>query len=50
MCNHDINDKNTTIILSKKWCGVYPQKIKGICRECKQTFTYIKDNGKLKEI
>lgn len=44
MCNHDPNDKNTSIIFSKKRCMIYPMKYIGICKDCHKTFIYIKNN------
>lgn len=36
-CNHRYEDGTSAIVFStKKWTGVYPKKVKGICRICKQ--------------
>ena len=36
-CNHRDEDGNSLILFStKKWTGVYPRKIKGICKRCKE--------------
>lgn len=36
-CSHVDADGNSTIIFShKKWTGVYPPRVKGICKLCKE--------------
>ena len=36
-CNHYYDDGTCAIIFNnKKWTGIYPRKIKGICKICKK--------------
>lgn len=47
MCNHNINDINTTIIIDKKrFLGTNPRTYQGICKCCGQSFQYIKKDNK----
>lgn len=43
-CTHKTNDGKTAILFNKdKWTGVYPKKIKGICKICLCTFEFTED-------
>nr|UVY03686.1 MAG: hypothetical protein [Bacteriophage sp.] len=36
-CQHvDSSGRSAIIFSHKKWTGVYPQKVKGICKICKE--------------
>lgn len=49
-CNHEVNDKNTSIFVDKKrWFGIKPMVCKGICRCCGKNFEFIKEGEKLIE-
>ena len=40
-CEHILdNGKSAIIVDNKKWFGVYPKKIKGICKICMKTFEF----------
>lgn len=42
-CDHRYDDGSTALSFgSKKWCGVYPVKIKVICKKCKKRFEITK--------
>ena len=46
-CNHDINSKDTSIIiLDTPRTFTYPERIFGICKFCGKPFVFIKDDTK----
>lgn len=49
-CNHNLNNDNNTINLSKKFLGVYPRTYSGYCCECKKIFKFVKENNVYKEV
>lgn len=44
-CQHDINQKNHTMIISRKRFLVFPPIINARCTVCGETFQYIKKSG-----
>lgn len=46
MCEHNPNDKNTTIVFSNFKTMQFPEVKFGKCEECKKTFTFVKVDGK----
>lgn len=53
MCQHDINLKNSTVVLSKRMCLIHPFERQGVCKKCFADLTYRRtQDGKyvLKEV
>lgn len=49
-CEHDINKTEHDVIIDRKKRNlVYPEVIRGVCRKCGQSCSYIKLNGKFLE-
>lgn len=44
-CQHDINQENHTMIISRKRFLVFPPIINTRCTVCGETFRYIKKSG-----
>lgn len=42
MCQHDINKKNNSVILSKRRMMVAPSAVCGVCLNCGLSLRYIK--------
>ena len=43
MCNHDLNEADTTIVTDKKKKTMaHPNIILGICKQCKKSFKFEK--------
>ncbi|WP_297419571.1 hypothetical protein [Clostridium sp.] len=46
-CNHNPNDGKTTIIIDKnRFYMTFPRSYNGICKCCKKSFKYIREDGK----
>lgn len=48
-CNHNPNDINNTLQFNSIRKMTVPNKLTAFCKECKQVFSFIEENGILKE-
>ena len=47
LCDHDLNSKNSNLIIFKKRSMIHPEQIDCFCPICKKTFRFIKNYDNL---